>query len=477
MRGAAERMPEHAAHGGEAFASHLAEASLSPRGLARELNNLFGPGTVAETAPYHWRDAGGVPRAPLPALTAYVISRHLGHRVTVADLWPGRSGTGDSTLFLPANTGLDGRWGLETTMRIAEDWLLGGLVDRRTFLSVSGSALTQAVSIYMSAHIPVAMATSSSTEDDPLVDQIEASVPRLQQLDDERGGAAGLNYVGAQVRAVLLVLREGGHTDATIRRLLVALADLSQLAGWKAVDAAQGGLAQRYLLTGLRAAHDAGYRPMEAHILADLAYQSASLGDAHDGVALAEAAYRVAERVPASVQASVMSRLAFTYAVAGRVKDCEQTWLKAQDRLANRRAEYDPDWMYYLTSNHLDCQAGYSMILAGRRMTADTGGRSLLRKGEALLRTGAYARPATEPSQRRALHEGAWLALGYATHGKIDDMAAVLRLALPRLGKVRSPRSVALLRMLAKDMRRRKRNQTVADILPELESALTQHRN
>src|SRR5207248_469209 len=43
--------------------------------------------------------------------------------------------------------------------------------------------------------------------------------------------------------------------------------DLTQLAGWMAFDAGQHGLAQRYFFTGLRAAHDAGYRAMEAHIL------------------------------------------------------------------------------------------------------------------------------------------------------------------------------------------------------------------
>lgn len=103
--------------------------------------------------------------------------------------------------------------------------------------------------------------------------------------------------------------------------------------------------------------------------------------------------------------------------------------------------------MYYLTPNHLDCQAGYSLILAGRR-AADgdqASGRALLRKGESLLRTGAYARSIDDSSQRRALFEGAWLALGYTAQGKLEDACAVTRMALPRLGQVRSPRSVSVL--------------------------------
>lgn len=243
----------------------MAEAGLTPRTLARELNRRFGEGTLAETAPYYWRDAGGVPRPPLPTLTAYVISRRLGRVVTVTDLWPGQGADADATLVLPATAGMDGPWTPASTMLVADDWLLGGLVDRRLFLSVSGAALAQAVGIYLAEQIPTTAAAPAAATDDPLVDQIEASVPQLQMLDDERGGAAGLGYVGAQVRAVLLVLRDGGHTDATIRRLLVALADLAQLAGWKALDSAKPGLAQRYFFTGLRAANDAGYRAMEAH--------------------------------------------------------------------------------------------------------------------------------------------------------------------------------------------------------------------
>ena len=459
----------------EALGAHMAEAGLTPRTLARELNRLFGAGTLAETAPYYWRDAGGVPRAPLKTLTAYIVSRHLGRIVTVSDLWPRRDGDADATLILPASAGMDGPWTFASTMLVADDWLLGGLVDRRLFLSVSGAALAQAVSVYLSAQMPAVADPAHVSTDDPLVDQIEASVPQLQKLDDERGGAAGLGYVGAQVRAVLLVLRDGGHTDASTRRLLIALADLAQLAGWKALDAAKPGLAQRYFFTGLRAAHDAGYRPMEAHILADLSFQAASLGDTRDGLALGEAARRVGSRSAASVQASVLSRLAYAYAAAGRTDDCERTWAQSHDQLAQRQPDRDPEWMYYLTPNHLDCQAGYSMILAGRQaVTTSAGatGRALLRKGETLLRTGAYARRPDVPYQRRALYEGAWLALGYTAHGKLDDACAVTRMALPRLDQVRSPRSTALLHALAGEMRRRKRNQAVADLLPDLETAL-----
>lgn len=83
-----------------------------------------------------------------------------------------------------------------------------------------------------------------------------------------------------------------------------------------------------------------------------------------------------------------------------------------------------------------------------------------------------WRRPRDDASQRRALYEGAWLALGYAAYGDLESACAEARTAIGRLGFVRSPRSNALLRQLAAGFRRRTRNVYVADLLPGLERAL-----
>jgi hypothetical protein len=148
----------------------------------------------------------------------------------------------------------------------------------------------------------------------------------------------------------------------------------------------------------------------------------------------------------------------------------------ALDVLDRRTASGEPEWLYFLTANHLDCQAGYALINLGRCQLAAgdrVAGRAALREGAALLRTGAYARPLDDQSsQRRALFEGAWLALGYAEHGKLEDACDVGRVAVQRLATVASPRSAAVLGDLRATLRRRTRNAHVADFLPELEQAL-----
>lgn len=45
--------------------------------------------------------------------------------------------------MIPAIAGMQAPWTLVGTLDLAYDWLLGGLMDRRVFMAVSGSALTQ----------------------------------------------------------------------------------------------------------------------------------------------------------------------------------------------------------------------------------------------------------------------------------------------------------------------------------------------
>lgn len=457
----------------EVLSRYLLLAGWNPKVFARKINKLCGFAAVAETAPYYWRDEGGVPQPPVPQVAAHALSQQLGRTITVEELWKGRAvGSG---LWISADEGMSTAWTVEETARLAEDWVLGGLTDRRTFLAVSGPALTGLAWRYLGLETGrLAAAAGGDRVGDPLVEQIEESIPRLQLLDDAFGGGGHLDYVGAQFRTVGLLLR-GAANDRVRRRLLAAFTDIGQLAGWMALDAGQHGLCQRYLFTALRAAHDCGYDAMGAHILADLAYQGASRGEGADAVELGEAALQAAKGTTASVRAAVMSRLSYAYAAADRHQDFTRTYQEALDALADRDPVQDPVWLYYLTPGHLDAQAGYALIHLGRRRlrTEDRGGaRRLIGDGEALLRAGAYDRPLDDPAARRPLYEGAWLALACAAHGRLEESCDLGRTAIRRLDRVRSARSTALLRSLAGDLRRRQRNEHVRDFLPDLEAAL-----
>jgi hypothetical protein len=225
-----------------------------------------------------------------------------------------------------------------------------------------------------------------------LVGQINVMVPILQRLDDANGGGAYLPCVGAQFRSIALLLRETELTGNIERRLFAALAELGQLAGWMAFDAGQHGLAQRYFFTALRCAREAGYRSIAAHVLADLAFQAATCAHGQDAVTLGEAARDASRRATPAVRASVLTRLAYGYAVAGRIDDHDTAFHAALDNLSVSNGAVEPAWMYYLTEEHLHAQAGYALVHAGTLADNPTR-RMFMHRGEQLLRGGAHDLP------------------------------------------------------------------------------------
>ncbi|WLW58712.1 carph-isopro domain-containing protein [Streptomyces sp. YU58] len=473
-------MPNARDRRNEVLSGCLDELGWSPKAFARKLNRVFGVGTVAESAPYHWRDTGGVPRSPLPTMAAYVLSQELGRVISVEQLWQGRAA--DSPVLIAADASLGHAWDVQGLGHIVENWVLGGLLDRRRFLAISGSGLLAAVSHYLDGTAGRGAFNPRIAEEggvDPLVVQVEQNLPLLQLLDDENGGARHLPYVGAQFRSVGLLLHEGAHSDKATTRLIRAMAEIGQLAGWMAFDSADHGLAQRYFVTALRAAHQVNDRALCAHILADMSFQAATRRHPADAIALGEAARRASEGGTTGARASVLSRLAHTYATSGRGTDFERTSDLARELIEGRSStEPEPRWMYFLTPNHLDCQAGYSLIGLGRSALGQgdrSTGRKLVRRGEALLETGAHGVEKGDPSQRRALFEGAWLALGYSASGELERACDIARTAASRLPTVRSPRSTALLRQLAVELRRKRRNPHVGTLLPDLEEHLAKY--
>jgi hypothetical protein len=275
---------------------------------------------------------------------------------------------------------------------------------------------------------------------------------------------------------VTTLLSDSRHAGRTIPGLVESLAQLAQQVGWMAYDADRHGMAQRYYLAGLRLAHDSRDRSVAAHVLADIAYQSASRDDAEDAVVIGEAALHVGQRAPAGVYASLQTRAAYAYAMAGRLHDFERNCWEARESLMKRRIQDDPDWMYYMTSSHIDGLAGIALVQVGRRHILAGGltkGRKLLSEAEGLLdRARLRGHTLNRPNRRRALFEDAWLALARSGQENLQGACDTARLALRQLEDVSSPRSVVVLRALARDLRKRSREWHVKELLPELDEAL-----
>ncbi|MGH3818513.1 MAG: hypothetical protein ACRDRE_12255, partial [Pseudonocardiaceae bacterium] len=282
------------------------------------------------------------------------------------------------------------------------------------------------------------------------------------------GGGANLTYVNAQFQVVGQLLRAADHEGQVTRRLLVALAELGQLAGWMAADTERHGLAQRYYLTALRAAHNAGDKPLGANVLSGMAFHAASREQASDAISLGTAAVEMARRSPTLVQALVASRLAYGYALAGDAERFHAAYGRARE-LSEHPAGHRPSWAYYVSPQFVDNAGGYYQVSLG--MVCSRNSRRHLGNAITLLTPEATAAP-DYPYQRDALLSGTGLALAHLGCGELEQACEIGRIALGRLPQVNSPLCLASLGRLADELRGRKVNPHIREFSTELDRKL-----
>ncbi|MGH3697487.1 MAG: hypothetical protein ACRDRX_26485 [Pseudonocardiaceae bacterium] len=400
--------------------------------------------------------------------TAFVLSHASSQLITVSELWPGC--TPHDPRLIPAVDGMAVPWTLAGTLAIIHDWLLGGLMDRRVFLAVGGSTLTHlAWTAVNTEPTRLAAALGGGQVGATLIKQVEETIPQLRQLDDQQGGGgASLFYVHAQFQAVGQLLHTAEHGGQVTRRLLVALAELGQLAGWMAADTERHGLAQRYYLTALRAAHNAGDKALGANVLSAMAFNAADREEAADAISLGTAAVEMAHRGPVLVQALVTSRLAYGYALVGDADRFHTAYGRARE-LSEHSTGHRPRWAYFVSPQLVDAASGHYQVSLARGCSHDS--RRHFGNAVTLLTPNATAL-ADQLYQRDALLGVTSLATAHLGRGELEQACEVGRTALERLPQVNSPRCLALLRRLAGELRTRKANTHVREFSTELDHRL-----
>ena len=452
----------------ETLSQLLGGLSWSGERLAREICRVLGTGAVHPTTPYKWLKGHRPRRDEVRQATAFVLSQAGSHLITVSELWPGCA-PHDPHLMSAAD-GMEVPWTLAGTLAIIHDWLLGGLMDRRVFMAVGGSALTHlAWTAVNTEPARLVAALNGGQVGTTLIEQVEQTIPQLRQLDDRQGGGgASLFYVHAQFQAVGQLLQTAEHGGQVTRRLLVALAELGQLAGWMAADTERHGLAQRYYLTALRAAHNAGDKALGAHVLGAMACHAAVREQAPDAISLGTAAVELAHRSPVTVQALVTSRLAYGYALVGDAERFHAAHGRVRE-LVEHPTGHQPRWAYYVSPQFADTQGGFYQVSLG--MTCSRNSRRHLGNAVTLLTPGATAAP-DYWSPRDAILHGTALATAYIGRGELEQACEVGGTALERLPQVNSPRGLMDLRRLAGELRARKANSHVREFSTELDRRL-----
>lgn len=115
--------------------------------------------------------------------------------------------------------------------------------------------------------------------------------------------------------------------------------------------------ARQHYLTSLAAAKEAEDAALTGNSLAFLAYQMVSISTPDVGVATAS--YETAHRSASPrVQARLLERLAWTYAVAGRAQDTMVALARAEEALHGGDGGPESDWVFWVDETEMQIMAG-----------------------------------------------------------------------------------------------------------------------
>lgn len=245
---------------------------------------------------------------------------------------------------------------------------------RRGFGFLSGMALTApAHQGLVHEPEPLMSGLSGRRVSAGLVDRFTTMIPELRKMDDVAGGGSVLALAQHEFSWVAGLLDHARYDERTGRALPVVLAELGQLGGWTAYDTGNHGLAQRYYLIGLRAAHSADDRPLGAYILRSLAKQATRQGRPADAVTLIETALAGTRgRQSPALLADLHIEHANALASLRDSSACAVAISQAHAQVEHLTLEYDPPWLYWMNPADITASAGSCLLKLGQPDQAAT---------------------------------------------------------------------------------------------------------
>lgn len=234
------------------------------------------------------------------------------------------------------------------------------LADELATATPSAENATELAHLWLIAEPPqVTTLRSGRRIGETTVAEAEERVHKLRLLDDHVGGTETHAMVTAELEATGALLRDGAYSEALGKRLLIAVGELAQLAGWTLSDAGQHARAEQIYLLGVRAAHAGGDIPGAANNLSSLAYQVANVGDPREAETLARSAYAGARHAAtATTRALLAERVAWAAARAGGTSAADRALGRVETEYSGRQPADDPIWTYWLSEEEIQIMAG-----------------------------------------------------------------------------------------------------------------------
>jgi tetratricopeptide (TPR) repeat protein/transcriptional regulator with XRE-family HTH domain len=331
----------------------IQEAGCSNAGLARRVNMCGAEHGLDlrydKTSVARWL-RGQQPRGRAPAIIAEALGRKLGRTVTIDEIGMANGknlASGVGLQFSPTVLG--------AIEQVCELWRSD--VGRRDFLSgssVAASALVEPSRDWLiSAPDGQVSRSAGPRVGQSDVQAVLAMTQALVDLDHQYGSGHVRPVVVHYLNSVVSGLLAGSYREAVGRDLFAAVARLTELAGYMAVDTGQPGLAQRYYIQALRLAQAAGDRGYGGYVLAaSMSHLAAQLGNPQ----LARAAQEGARgRVSPRAESMFHAAEARGHALMGDVRAAQSAAGRAVSALeaADPAAGDDPVWIAHFDEAYL----------------------------------------------------------------------------------------------------------------------------
>ncbi|GAA2271044.1 hypothetical protein GCM10010145_01900 [Streptomyces ruber] len=335
----------------------IQEAGCSNAGLARRVNMCGAEHGLDlrydKTSVARWL-RGQQPRGRAPGIIAEALGRKLGRTVTIDEIGMANGknlASGVGLQFSPTVLG--------AIEQVCELWRSD--VGRRDFLSgssVAASALVEPSRDWLISLPDPQVARSAGPRVGAAdVAAVKSMTQALTDLDHTYGSGHVRPVVVHYLNSVVSGLLAGSYREAVGRELFAAVARLTELAGYMAVDTGQPGLAQRYYIQALRLAQAAGDRGYGGYVLAaSMSHLAAQLGNPREIAQLARAAQEGARgRVTPRAESMFYAAEARGHALMGDAKATQQAAGRAVEALegADAKSGDDPVWIRHFDEAYL----------------------------------------------------------------------------------------------------------------------------
>ncbi|MEU5053707.1 helix-turn-helix domain-containing protein [Streptomyces sp. NPDC021096] len=186
------------------------------------------------------------------------------------------------------------------------------------------------------------------------MDDAEALLRRVHGLrlaDDVLAGGDLVETCVRELRKAVNLFNGTSHTEEVGRRLLVAVAEMAQLAGWVATDTGGPVDAEPLFRLGASAAHQAEDGALTAHLLGSWGYWTANTGNPRRGLELVRAAEAAAGTdAPLVARSLTSARLAWTSALAGDDRMALRAIGEAMEQISDADLGEAADrlWLYWV---------------------------------------------------------------------------------------------------------------------------------